>query len=168
MIQQQKSFTRRWLSCSGWCRERVSLVFSYQGSQFIWKEQWRTLVNILRLAVGCLDSTINRKTRNTEPEFGTDRSRQTRQNPWVDGSSQTRHNLQVDGYGSRFGLPRRSRSGFWMVLNRTEPFLRSEPIPLAGYRDPLLTLFLMLCSKLFCRLFCMLGGLSRSPSGPIR
>jgi len=53
--------------------------------------------------------TINRKTRNTEPEIGTDRSSQTRENP------------RVDRYGSGFGPPRRCGSDFWTVLepNRT-------------------------------------------------
>jgi len=106
MIPEQKSMPRHWILCSGWGRERVSLVFSYKGSQFIRKGQWRTKVNILRSAVGYLNATMNRKTRNTELEIGTN------------GSSQTRHNPQVDRYESGFGLSRRSGSGFWMVLEQ--------------------------------------------------
>jgi len=90
-----------WLSFSGWGRERVSLVFEYMGCQYIEKGQWHTKVNILRLALGYLNVTMNIKTRNPEPEIGTD------------VSSQTRHNPRVDRYGSRFGWPRSSRSGFW-------------------------------------------------------
>jgi len=104
MIQNQKSLTRRWLSCSGWGKEPVTLVFSYKGCRFIRKGQWCAKVNILRLIVGDLNATLNRKTRNTEPQIGTD------------GSSQTRQNPQVDGYGSGFGPPRRCGSGFWTVL----------------------------------------------------
>jgi len=99
MMQDQKSLTRRWLSCSGWGKERVSLVFSYNGGRFIWKGQWCAKVSILRLTVGYLNATTYRKTRNTEPEIGTN------------GSSQTRQNLQVDGYGSGFGPPRCCGSG---------------------------------------------------------
>jgi hypothetical protein len=89
--------------------ERVALVFSYKGGRFIRKGQRCAKVNILRLTVGYLNATINRKTRNTEPEIGTD------------GSSQTRQNPRVAGYGSGFGPPRRCGSGFWTVLaqNRT-------------------------------------------------
>jgi len=104
MMQDQKSLTRRWLSCSGWGMEHVALVFSYKGGWFIRKGQWCAKVNILRLTVGYLNATINRKTQNTEPEIGTD------------GSSQTRQNPRVDGYGSGFGPPRRCGSGFWTVL----------------------------------------------------
>jgi len=114
MMQDQKSLTCRWLSCSGWGKEHVPLVFSYKGGRFIRKGQWCAKVNILRLTVGYLNATINRKTRNTEPEIGTDRSSQTRQIPWV------------DGYGSGFGPPRRCGSGFWTVL---EPNRTVFPVP---------------------------------------
>jgi len=85
MMQEQTSLTRHWLSCSGWGRECVSLVFNYKGSRFIRKGQWRTEVNILRIAVGYQNATMNGKTWNTEPEIGTDGSNWTRQNPVVDG-----------------------------------------------------------------------------------
>jgi len=49
------------------------------------------------------------ETRNAEPEIGTD------------GSSQTRRNPRVDGYGSGFGPPRVSGSGFWTVLEPNRP-----------------------------------------------
>jgi len=104
MMQDQTSLTRCWLSCSGWGKECVSLVFSYKGSRFIRTGQWCAKVNILRLTVGYLNATINGMTRNTEPVI------------WTDGSSQTPQNPRVDGYGSGFGLPRRCGSGFWTVL----------------------------------------------------
>ena len=107
--QDQKSLTGRWLSFSGWGRERLSLVFDYKGGQYIRKGQRSTNVNILRLAIGYLKATINRITWVPEPEIGTD------------GSSQTWQNPRVDGYGSGFGLPRCSGSGCWIGFkpNRT-------------------------------------------------
>jgi len=105
--------TLRWHSFSEWGTERVSHVSNYKGGRFIWKNWQCAKVNILRLTVGYLNATINRKTRNTEPEIGTD------------GSSQTRQDPRVDGYGSGFGPPRRCGSGFWMVL---EPNLTVYPV----------------------------------------
>jgi len=104
MMQNQNSLTRLWQLCSGWGRERVSLVYSYKGSWFTRKGQWCTRVNILQLALGYLNATINSKSRNTEPEIGTDWYSQTRQNLWVDWSR------------SGFGPPWRRGSGFWTVL----------------------------------------------------
>jgi len=114
--QDQKSLTRRWLSFSGWGRERFSLVFDYKGGQYIRKGQRSTNVNILQSAIGYRNATINRITRKPELEIGTDRS------------SQTRQNLRVDGYGSGFGLPRCSGSGFWTGLeaNRTGLAVRTQ------------------------------------------
>jgi len=115
-VQDQKSLTRGWLSFSGWGRERFSLVFDYKGGQYIRKGQQSINVNILGLAIGYLNATINRITWKPEPEIGTDRS------------SETRQNLRVDGYGSRFGPPRCSGSGFWMGLepNRTVLAVRTR------------------------------------------
>jgi hypothetical protein len=104
MMQDQTTLTRHWLACSGWGTERMSLVFSYEGGWFIRKGQWCAKVNILRITVGYLNVTINRKTWNTELEIGTDGSRQTQQTP------------QVDAYGSYLDLPIRCGSGFWTVL----------------------------------------------------
>ena len=108
-LQDWKLLTLRWRSFPEWGKECVSLGFCYKGGRFRGKEQQCAKVDILRLTVGYLNATINRKTRNTEPEFVTDRS------------SWTRQNGLVDRYRSGFGLPRRCRSGFWMVLetNRT-------------------------------------------------
>jgi len=135
MMQDQKSLTRRWLSCSGWGKEHVSLVFSYKGGWFIRNGQWFAKVNILWLTVGYLNATINRKTRNPEPEIGTDRA------------SQTRQNLQVDRYGSGFGPPRRCGLGFWRVLeaHRTVFTVRTQtaggqPGPVANTISELLSM----------------------------
>jgi len=49
------------------------------------------------------------ETRNAEPEIGPDGSSQTPRNPWV------------DRYGSRFGPPRVSGSGFWPGLEPNWP-----------------------------------------------
>ena len=116
MMPDQKSLTCRWLSCSGWGRERVSVVFSYKGGRFIRKGQWCVKVNILWLTIGYLNTTIIRKTWNTEPKIGTN------------GSSQTRQNPRVDRYGSGFGPPRHCGSGFWTVLepNRTVFQVRTQ------------------------------------------
>jgi len=147
MMQNQKSLTRHWLSCSGWGRELVSLAFGYKCSQLIRKGQWRTKVNILRLAVGYLNATMNRKTRNTEPEIATNGSTQTLQHQWI------------DRYRSRFGPPRGSNQGFWTVLEWIEPFLQSDPGQLAGFPDPVLTLIILhLQSSKICTPDCHPGG----------
>jgi len=66
------------------------------------KRKWPAIVTILGLIVGYLNSTMNRKTRNTELGIGTNGSSHTWQNPWV------------DRYGSGFGPPNGSRSGLGM------------------------------------------------------
>jgi len=104
MKQDQRSLMRRWLLCSGWGMERVSLVFSYKGSRFIWKGRSCAKDNISQLPVVYPNPTINRKTRNREPEIGTD------------GSSPIRSNLPFDRYGSRFDPPRHCDSGLSMFL----------------------------------------------------
>jgi len=124
MMQDWQSLTRCWLLYSWWGRECVSLVFGCKCGRYIRKEQWLTIVHILSWAVGYLNATRKRKTWNTEPEIGTDRSSQTRQNPWV------------DWYGSGFAQTRRRKSGFGRFMNRTEHYLRSKTRPLAGHLDP--------------------------------
>ena len=71
----------------------------------------------------------NCETRKAEPEIGPDRSSQTRRNP------------RFDGYGPGFGPPWVSGWGIGRVWNRTDPFLSSNPGPLVGYPDQLLTLY---------------------------
>jgi len=116
LMQDQQWLTGCWLSCSGWGRDRVSVVFGYKGGWFIRNGHWLTKVNILWLAVGYPNVTLNSKSRNTEQEVETE------------GSSQTRHNPQIDRYGSRFGPRWRSRSGFWTVLepNGTSILIRTR------------------------------------------
>jgi len=104
VMKAQNSLTRRWLWCSGWGKEHVSVVFTHKRSRFIWKQYLGMKVNILWLVVGFLNVTMNRKPQNTEPEIGTDKSTQTQQT-WL-----------FDGYGSGFGLHTCSVPGFWMVL----------------------------------------------------
>jgi len=106
MVQVQKSSKCLWLTCSGWCWECVSFVFSYKGSHFTWQGQWHAKVNVLRLTVGYLNPIVKRKTWNTEPGIGIDWHCQTRQNP------------RVDGCRSGYGPLRRCSPGFWMVLER--------------------------------------------------
>ena len=61
------------------------------------------------MTVGYLNATINRNTRQREPESETDRSSHTRPNP------------RVDRYGYGLDMPRSWGSGFWTILetNRT-------------------------------------------------
>jgi len=113
MKQDKESWPRRWLSCSWWGLEHFSLVFRDKGGQFIRQGQWSAKVNILRLADGYPNATINRQIQCTEPQIGTDRSEQTRQIPWV------------EGYWSGFGTPGRCGSGFWKVL---EPRRKMFPV----------------------------------------
>ena len=64
------------------------------------------------------------ETRNAEPEIGPDRS------------SQTRRNTRVDGYGSGFGLPRVSRSGFWPGLEPNRPVFAVQTRTAGGLPGP--------------------------------
>jgi len=103
-LQNAQSLQLCWLPFSGCGREHGSLVFDFEGSQYIKKGQWLTKVTVLQLAVEYLNASISRITWKPEPEIDTDRS------------SQTWHNPQVNWYKSRVGLPRSSRSDIWMVL----------------------------------------------------
>ena len=100
------------------------LVFDHQGGQYIRKGQQYTNVNILRLAIGYLIATINRNTRIPELEIGTDRSSQSQENP------------RVDRYGSRFGTPICSRSGFWMGLEPNRTVLAVQTRTAGGLPGP--------------------------------
>jgi len=124
MKQDQKSSTRRWLSCSGWGMERVSFVFSHKGGPFIQNGQSPAKVNILRFELGYLNVTINRKTRNTEPKIETDRS------------SHTWQTQQVDRYGPGFGPPRRCGSGFWTVPEPTQTVVLVQTRTAGGLPGP--------------------------------
>jgi len=117
-MQDLKLLMLRWCSFPRFGRERFCIIFDHKGGQYNKKEQQRTIVNILRSTVGFLNATIKRITRDAKPEIQ------------PDGSSQTRPNLRVNGYRAWFGR----------VWNRTKPFFRSKPRPLAAYPDPLLIL----------------------------
>lgn len=101
MMQDQKSLTRGWRSCSGWGKVLVSAVFSYKGGQFIRKGQWCAEDSIVWLTVEYINAAMNRTIWNTEPVIGTE------------GSCQTQQNQQVDGYRSGFGLHKMVWVGFW-------------------------------------------------------
>jgi hypothetical protein len=64
------------------------------------------------------------ETRNAEPEIGTD------------GCSQTRRNPRVDGYGSGFGPPRVSGSGFWTGLELNRPVFAVQTRTAGGLPGP--------------------------------
>ena len=110
-VQDQKSSTRRWLSFSGWGREQLLLIIDYNGGQYIRKGQRYTNDNILRLAIGYPNVTINTNTQIPEPDIGTD------------GSSLTRQNPRGDVYGSGFGPPRCSWLGFWQGFEPNQTVL---------------------------------------------
>ena len=86
------------------------------------------MVNILRLTVAYLNATINVK-----PEMQNRRLEPT-------GLAKPGETCGLTGTGP--GLARQESAGrvFGRFWNRTDPFLRSKPSPLAGYPDPLLTL----------------------------
>ena len=128
MMQDKKSLTHRWLWCSGWGREHVSLVYSHKGGRFIWKEYWHTNQNSLWLALRYLNTTIN-----TKPE-----TQNWRLEPM--GLAKPGETCRLTGTGP--GLAREDADGrvFERFWNRTEPFLQSEPGLLEGYPDLLLTL----------------------------
>ena len=111
-MQNHQWLTLHWRSFSEWGSERLSTCLLYEGCQYIRKWQCGTIVDILKLTVGYLNTTIRRKTRNAEPEIGTNRSSQTRQNP------------QVEVYQSGFGSPRRSRTAFCTGLELNWPIFR--------------------------------------------
>jgi len=86
------------------------------------------MVNILRLTVAYLNATINMK-----PET---------QNRRLEPTGLTNPGETRGLAGTGQGLARQESAGrfFGRFWNRTDPFLRSKPGPLAGYPDPLLTL----------------------------
>ena len=90
------------------------------------------MVNILRLTVAYLNATINVK-----PET---------QNRRLDPTGLAKPGEPRGLMGTGPGLARLESAGrvFGRFWNRTDPFLRSKPGPLAGYPDPLLTLVVTL------------------------
>jgi len=63
-MPDQILLTLHWLSFWGWGRGCISLVFDYKGSKYIQKRQWRTNLNIMQLAVGYQNATMNRNPKN--------------------------------------------------------------------------------------------------------
>jgi hypothetical protein len=82
----------------------VSLRFQFKRGEFIKKIQWFTNVEILKLTVGHMNVTINRKTRKPEPQNETNEFHQAQQS------------LQVAGYQYWFDTPRNTSSDFWKGL----------------------------------------------------
>ena len=103
-MQDLESLLLRGRSFPGSGRERLSTYFDHKGGRFIQKEHRRTIGDILRCTVGCVNVTINRTTQIAKPEIG------------PDGTNQTRQNLPVDRDKVQFGPPSSSGSGFWRVL----------------------------------------------------
>jgi len=98
-MQIQTSLKLCWRSFPEWGKEHESPFFHYESGQYMQKEQWLTIINIVQLTVGYLNATINRTMQNAESEIGRN------------GSSQSQRNPQVDRYGWRFGPPRSSGLG---------------------------------------------------------
>jgi len=130
MIQYQKLLTLHWHSFSRWDREGVCIIYRYKGSRFIWKERSHTKVNILRFAARYLNVTIYR-----QPETQNRRSEET-------GLAKHAKTGGLTGTDPGFALQDPVGRIFGQFGNQTELFLRSEHGPLAGYPDPLLTLFM--------------------------
>jgi hypothetical protein len=86
------------------------------------------MVNILRLTVAYLNATIKVKPKT--------------QNRRLDPTGLAKPGETRGLTGTGPGLTRQDSVGrvFGRFWNRTNPFLRSKPGPLAGYPDPLLTL----------------------------
>ena len=108
-IHDQQSLTLHWRSHPGYGRARVSGCFDHRGGQYIENNPCCTNDNISGLTVAYLNAMIHSETRNATPDIG------------IDGSSETRQNTRVDRYGSRFGQPRGSRSGYWKGLEPKRP-----------------------------------------------
>jgi len=122
----------------------------------MWLGVWVCLFGISRRLISrkwtvtyqCQHFTVDRRisecdhkceTRNAEPDIGTD------------GSNQTRRNPRVNGYGSRFGLPRVSGSGFWMGLEPNRPVLAVQTRTAGRLPRPVANTRLCWCS-------CLGGG----------
>jgi hypothetical protein len=88
------------------------------------------MVNILRSTDAYLNVTIN-----VNPETQNRRLEPT-------GLAKTGETRRLTGTGPGLARHESASRVFARFCNRTDPFMRSKPGPLAGYLDPLLTLFL--------------------------
>ena len=127
-MQDQISLTLCWRSFSGCGWECEYACLAHQGGWHVENQPWRTNVNILRLTVAYLNATINGK-----PETQMLRLEPT-------GLAKPGENSWFAGTGPGSARPQSAGSVMSRVWNRTDPFLRSQPGPLVGYPDPLLTL----------------------------
>jgi len=101
-------------------------VFLFCTSRQLIGRKWTVMYQCQYFEINSSISECDHKweTRNAVPEIGTD------------GSSQTQRNLSVDRYGSRFGLPRVCRSGFWMVLETNRPIFGVQTRTARGLPGP--------------------------------
>jgi hypothetical protein len=129
-MQDQKSLTCCWLSCSRWGRECVSLVFEYKGGQYNSKGQQYTNVNILWLVVGYLNATTNIHSENWNWRLEPTGLAKHSKIPGLTGPG-----ADLVGQNAVDRVVER-------VWNWTEHFCQYKPRPLAGYLDTLLILFL--------------------------
>jgi hypothetical protein len=90
------------------------------------------MVNILRLTVAFLNATMNVK-----PETQNRRLEPT-------GLAKPDETRGLTGTGPALARQESAGRVFGRFWNRTDPFLRSKPGPLASYPDPLLTLGILL------------------------
>jgi hypothetical protein len=123
-----RSTISRWRSFSGSGRQCISYCFHSTRCQ--WVQKWHICTNIylLRLTVGYLNATINRtpemQKRILEPT----------------GLCKPGKDPRLTGIGQDLAHQEAAGQVFGRYWNRTKPFFRSKPGPLAGYPDPLLTL----------------------------
>jgi len=127
-IRGWKLFTLRWLSFQGWGKERNSIVFDYNRSQYVLKRQWRTYVIMMRLADGYLYVTSNITPKNLN----------RRLEPM--GLAKPRNSCGLTGPGLDLAHQEAAGRCFGRVWNRADLFLLSELGLLAAYPDLLLTL----------------------------
>jgi hypothetical protein len=143
-MQDPKSLMLCWRSLSGCGRARVSIHFDHWGGHDIENGLWCSDVNFLQSTVSYLDATINQKSkmgiRRLEPR----------------GIAKSGNRPGLSGTGLGLGRQQSARWDDRCVTSRTEPFVQSNPGPLAGYLEPLRThpIFIGVCtifSNWICR-----------------
>jgi len=124
LMQDEKPFTLHSHSSLACSRERVSVDFDYNGSEYNKHRQRCIKVMIFHLIIGYPNTTRSRTTWNWGPEIGANGSSERQQNPWLEGC--------------RYGIgPRRSRrSGFWTVLIPNRTFYLIHNLTAHGFPGP--------------------------------
>jgi len=128
-MQDPKSLTLSWRSYWRCGRARVSIRFDHWGGQYIENGLWRPDVNIIRSTVTYLNATINVK-----PATGNQRLE-------LIGLAKPGETCGLTVPGPVLARQDSPDRDFGWVWNRTDLFFWSKPRLLAGYPDPLLTLF---------------------------